>query len=68
LPHDVEPGGTAEITLRITARAETPLGWFEIGLYFDRLGPFRSAGRCNTISVMAPGLEAQGAAASTSTA
>ncbi|MGF1445447.1 MAG: glycosyltransferase [Pikeienuella sp.] len=50
LPHDVGPGGAAEIALPLDeAPAAACDGWLTIGLYQGGAGPFLGAGRANTL-------------------
>jgi glycosyltransferase involved in cell wall biosynthesis/SAM-dependent methyltransferase len=58
LPCDVAPGETVEIRIAAAKGLGKPGCWFEIGLCIDTVGPFKNAGRANTISIFAENLRA----------
>jgi len=56
LPHDLVPNQTVQIPVRAASDIRKASSWFEIGLYIDNVGPFKNAGRTNTISIFAEDL------------
>jgi len=58
LPRDVEAGGFVELPIRATTNGGVRGCWYEIGLYAQGAGPFKGAGRSQTVCVFAESLEA----------